>query len=52
MGTLIQEDIPQFNTKISRFNHACASNAENVWKTNEKYQGQGKLQKGYCQQIH
>ena len=36
MGTLIQEDIPQFNTKISRFNHPCASNAENVWKNQWK----------------
>ena len=43
MGTLIQEEIPQFTIKISRFNHACASNAENVWKTNEKDQEQGNL---------
>ena len=41
MGTLIQEEISQFTIKKSRFNHACASNAENVWKTNEKDQEQG-----------
>ena len=43
MGTLIQEEIPQFTIKVSRFNHACASNAENVWKTNEKDQEKGNL---------
>ena len=43
MGTLIQEEMHQFTIKISRFNHACASNAENIWKTNEKDQGQGNL---------
>ena len=35
MGTLIEENVL---IKISSFNHACASNAENVLKDGEKNQ--------------